>query len=91
MGLPRPDLTIYLDVPTDFTEKLLRQREQNTNTSADIHEQDMTYLATCRKTGRLAAEFYGWTVIQCVRDGAMRSIEDIHAEIYAHVKKCLED
>ena len=90
LGLPRPDLTIYLDVPTDFTEKLLRHREQDTNTTADIHEKDMQYLATCRKVGRKAAQYYGWTVIQCVRDGAMRSIEDIHEEIYHHVKKCLE-
>ena len=91
LKLPRPDLTIYLDVPTDFTEKLLRGREQSTNTQADIHEQDMAYLATCRQTGRAAAAFYGWTVIQCVRDGQMRSIEDIHQEIYEHVKKCLEE
>ena len=91
LKLPRPDLTIYLDVPTDFTEKMLRGREASTNTTADIHEQDMTYLATCRETGRKAAAYYGWTVIQCVKDGAMRSIEDIHEEIYAHVMKCLED
>ena len=90
LGLPCPDLTIYLDVPTDFTEKLLRGREESTNTKADIHEQDMNYLATCRKTGRKAAEFYGWTVINCVKDGQMRSIEDIHEEIYRHVKNCLE-
>lgn len=91
MGLPRPDLTIYLDVPTDFTEKLLRSREQNTNTRADIHEADTSYLATCRKMGREAASFYGWTVIECVKDGKMRSMEDIHEEIYRHVVKCLED
>ena len=91
LGLPRPDLTIYLDVPTDFTEKMLRGREQATNTHADIHEQDMDYLATCRKTGRAAAQFYGWTVIDCVKDGQMRSIEDIHEEIYRHVMRCLED
>ena len=90
LGLPRPDLVIYLDVPTDFTEKLLRGREAATNTSADIHEKDMSYLATCRETGRAAAKFYNWTVIDCVRDGAMRSIEDIHDEIYAHVMACLE-
>ena len=91
LGLPRPDLTIYLDVPTDFTEKLMRNREQNTGTKADIHEQDTEYLATCRRTGRAAAEFYGWTVIDCVKDGQMRSIEDIHEEIYRHVAACLED
>lgn len=91
LGLPRPDLTIYLDVPTDFTEKMLRHREQATNTKADIHEQDMSYLATCRQTGRAAAKHYGWTTIRCVENGAMRSMEDIHQEIYRHVLNCLED
>ncbi len=90
LGLPRPDLTLYLDVPTDFTEKLLRNREEATNTQADIHEKDMEYLTTCRNTGRAAAAFYGWTVIECVRNGKMRSIEDIHEEIYRHVRQCLE-
>ena len=91
LGLPRPDLTIYLDVPTDFTEKMMRSREAATNTKADIHEQDLDYLATCRRTGRAAAAFYGWTVIDCVKDGVMRSIEDIHEEIYRHVMVCLEE
>ena len=90
LGLPRPDLTIYLDVPTEYTEQLMRSREAATNTSADIHEKDLTYLATCRETGRTAANFYGWNVIQCVQDGNMRSIEDIHQEIYGLVKDCLE-
>lgn len=90
LGLPRPDLTIYLDVPTEYTEMLMRGREAATGTSADIHEQDLEYLAICRKTGKAAAEYYGWTVIQCVKDGKMRSIEDIHEEIYHHVKACLE-
>ena len=91
LGLPRPDLTIYLDVPTDFTEKMMRSREAATNTHADIHEQDLAYLATCRRMGRAAAGFYNWTVIECVRDGAMRSIEDIHEEIYRLVAASLED
>lgn len=91
LGLPRPDLILYLDVPTDFTETMMRRREQDTNTHADIHEQDLAYLAACRQSGKAAAEFYGWQVIQCVKDGAMRSIEDIHEEIYRLVRQCLED
>ena len=90
LGLPCPDLVIYLDVPTDYTEKMMRKREQDTNTTADIHEKDLQYLATCRETGRAAAEHYGWKVIHCVRDGQMRSIEDIHEEIYTAAKQCLE-
>ena len=91
LGLPKPDLVIYLDVPTAFTEAMMRRREQDTNTKADIHEQDMAYLATCRETGRAAARYYGWHVIDCVREGKMRSIEDIHEEIYRCVQKILED
>ncbi len=91
LGLPRPDLVIYLDVPTAFTEKLMRGREEATHTKADIHEQDTDYLATCRETGRAAAQYYGWTIINCVKDGAMRTIEDIHEEIYKHISACLED
>lgn len=85
LGLPKPDLVIYLDVPTDFTEQMLRKREADTDTKADIHEKDMAYLAECRETGRFAAAHYGWTVIQCVKDGKMRTIEDIHDEIYCRV------
>lgn len=91
LGMPKPDLTIYLDVPTEFTEKMMRHREAETNTHADIHEQDLGYLATCREMGRTAAKFYGWKVIQCVKDGKMRTIEDIHSEIYRLVSACLEE
>jgi len=91
LGMPKPDLTIYLDVPTAFTEKMMRSREAATNTHADIHEQDLAYLATCREMGRMAAQFYGWEVIQCVDGENMRSIEDIHEEIYRLVKQCMEE
>ena len=90
LGLPKPDLTIYLDVPTEYTEQLMRSREAATGTHADIHEQDLGYLATCRRMGRSAAAYYGWTVIDCVRDGKMRTIEDIHQQILGHVMACLE-
>lgn len=90
MELPVPDIVIYLDVPTELTGLNLRRREHDTNTVADIHEQNMDYLRICRSTGRQAAEFYGWTIVDCARDGKMRSIEDIHNEIFALVSKCLE-
>ena len=90
MELPKPDLVIYLDVPTYLTEQLLRQRENATHTHADIHEQNMDYLRLCRRTGLEAAEFYHWKVIRCEKEGELRSIEDIHEEIYHLVKQCLE-
>ena len=61
MGLPVPDLVLYLDVPTELTGQMLRRREHDTHTHADIHEQNMDYLRRCRATGLQAAKYYGWS------------------------------
>ena len=89
LELPRADLVLYLDMPTDFAVKLLRSREQSTNTTADIHEVDDTYLSTCRTAALQAAQVLGWTVIPCVENGQLRSIEDIHAQIWSLVSPLL--
>ena len=91
MGLPAPDLVLYLDMPTELSERLMRQREQNTHTHADIHEKDLEYLRVCRRTGLEAAAFYGWRVISCAKDGEVRSVEEIHEEIYTLVCRALRD
>ena len=90
MELPKPDLVIYLDMPTEVTEQLMRKRESDTQTKADIHEKDMDYLRLCRQTGLEAAAYYGWHVVHCAQDGQPRKIEEIHEEIYALVAQCLE-
>ena len=89
LGLPAPALVFYLDVPTELTEKMMRKREAETNTSADIHEQDDAYLRACRENAKKIAQTLGWQRIDCARDGALRSIEEIHEEIYALIKKML--
>ena len=84
MGLPRPDLVIYLDMPTERAVELLRSREAATHTQADIHELDTGYLAACRASALQAAQVLGWKKIPCLnQDGALRSIEEIHEEIWA--------
>ena len=90
MGLPKPDLVLYLDAPIELTEAQMRLRESETHTRADIHEKDLDYLRTCRATGRQAAEFYGWKIIQCAQGSVMRSRADIHEEVYRLTAKCLE-
>ena len=89
LELPRPDLVLYLDMPTEQAVQLLRSREQATNTTADIHEVDDGYLAACRAAALQAAKVLGWTVIPCVKDGRLRSIEDIHAEIWSKIEPLL--
>lgn len=86
MGLPRPTLVLYLDTDLEISLRQMTQRQDDTNTSADIHEKDFEYLAKCLEAGKIAAAHYGWKVINCVKDGQMRAIDDIAGEIYNIVK-----
>lgn len=90
LGLPEPDLVFYLDMPTQEAVRLLRTREAETNTRGDIHEVDQDYLTLCRQTALRAAEHYGWKRISCVdAQGRVRSIEDIHQEIWAALEQSI--
>ena len=91
MGLPKPDLVLWLDMPVEIAETLMRRRESDTSTKADIHERDDGYLHKCREVAQQAADYFGWTRVSCVRDGKLRSIEDIHEELYARVKSSLKE
>ena len=84
LGLPRPDLVLYLDMPTEQAVSLLRRREADTHTQGDIHETDTHYLAACRTCALQAAGLLGWQVISCVTStGELRTVEDIHQEVWS--------
>ena len=89
MKLPKPDLVVYLDVPVEVSESQMRRREAETNTKGDIHETDREYLVRCRETGLEAAKYYGWSVVNCADGGRMRTIDDIHSEVYRLVTEVL--
>ena len=86
LGLPRPDLVLYLDMPTGRAVENLRRRESSTHTSGDIHEVDTDYLALCRETALQAARCLGWRTISCVdAAGAVRAVEEIDEEIWTRI------
>ena len=91
LSLPKPDLTIFLDMPVPYAKQLMAQRANKiTNTmQKDIHESNEGYLQEAYDNACFVAERYNWTRIVCVRDGKVRSIEDIAGEILDTVKKIL--
>lgn len=89
LGLPGPDLVIYLDMPTEITEQMMRRREQAAGTHADIHERDEAYLKSCRANAKAVAEICGWTVIRCADGDRPRTPEDIHRQVLETVKGLL--
>ncbi len=89
LGLPKPDLVIYLDLPNQISEQMMRRREAATGTAADIHERDDAYLRRCRENAREVASVSGWQVINCARDDRIRTVEDIHQEAWELVSRLL--
>ena len=85
LGLPAPTRVLYLDMPTEVTERMMRRRESDTHTTADIHERDADYLRHCRENAAHVVERCGWTRIDCACGGAPRTIEDIHREVMDRV------
>lgn len=89
VGIPRPDLVIYLNVPVEASQKLLSGRYSGDDAKKDIHEKDVEYLNSCRTAASFIAEKSGWQVVECYKDGKMRTREDILEEILRIVDKVI--
>ena len=89
LGLPRPDLVIFLDVDLATSEARMRRREAKTGRSGDIHERDAAYLQHCLDTGHRAARHYGWRVVDFQKDGMERAVDEKHEEIFSIVRELL--
>ena len=81
LGIPTPDQVIYLQGDVTVSQKLMTGRYHGDESKKDIHEKDLDYMNRSRRAAEYCKDALGWTTIQCVRDGVMRSIEDIHGEI----------
>lgn len=97
LGLPEPDLVIFLDMPMDLRVALLEnyakkspQAPQALQTlPADIHERNLDYLRRAHICAGEIAGQLGWVRIEAGRGGGLRTADDIHAEIYAAVAKLI--
>jgi dTMP kinase len=90
MELPRPDVVLYMDIDLITCMNQMKVRQEKTNTKGDIHETHGEYLKACLKTGLAAARHLSWNKVRCLENGAMRSVSDIHEDIYNSVKGVLK-
>lgn len=86
LELPAPDVVIFLDMPADCAEKLMKKR----GNTEDIHERDKEYMKKCYLSAKSLSERYGWKRIKCGKNGIIRTKEDIHEEIFRAVMSELE-
>ncbi len=92
LELPKPDLIIFLDMPVKYAMELMKNRLNKINSSEvkDIHESDEGYLQKSYDNAVSVAQKYGWHRVSCVKDGTIRTIDDISEEIFNVFKECIK-
>lgn len=87
LGIPEPDMIVFLDVDPAISQQLMRERYHGDDSKKDIHESNVRYLLSCRKSARYAIEKLGWTVVKCDDGKRMRTIEEIGDELLEIIKQ----
>ena len=91
LKLPEPDVVFFLDMPIEYSIKLAESRgAYKSNTKKDIHEQNPDHLKNAYTIGKYVSEKYDWKVINCVENDCIKSIDEIHDEIYNAIKDDLD-
>lgn len=82
LKFPKPDITIFLHVPYEYSIELRKNRE-----SIDEHEKSPEHLKASEEAYIELSELYNWSRIECIKDNKLRSIEDINDEILKVIKE----
>lgn len=90
LGLPKPDLVIFLDMPVEVSQKLMSERYNGDESRKDIHEANVTYLHSCRKSALYAAEKLDWKVVKCFENDRILSIDEVTEKLLCLIKEVLQ-
>lgn len=92
-GIPEPDCQILLYANPAVAQRLVDKkghRDYVDGEKRDIHEADINHLKNASDAFLYCAEKFDWPVVECTPGGEMRSIEDIHEDVYSIVKAEIE-
>lgn len=90
-GLPVPDGVIFLDMPPAFSRRLINGRAEQQGSTKDIHERDEHYLGKCYQGYSDVADKYHWDRVKCICRSHIRSIDDIHEDVYAIARRIITE
>ena len=90
-GLPVPTKVIFLNMPTEYAEKLMENRANKITheEKKDIHERNKSHLQDAYNEACKLVKKYDWCEIHCVEDGRIKTREEIHEEVFRNVKNYL--
>lgn len=86
--LPVPTKVFFLNMPPEFAFELMKNRENKFTHEAqkDIHERDKNHIIDSYNAACDVAKKYNWVTIDCIKDNKIRTIEEIHEDIFSQIK-----
>lgn len=94
LEIPRPALNIVLHIPAEIAQKLVDkkgQREYLKGAKRDIHEADIKHLKRAEQAYLEIVKLFpkDFCLVECVENGRLLSIEEIHEKIRQIIKRVL--
>ena len=83
LGLPVPDVTVYLEMPPVISRSLIQKRAAETGRKVDIHEKDSEYMDRCYEAALYAADKLGWQVVPSFEGEGPRDLDLVFADLLA--------
>lgn len=87
LGVIKPDEVLFLYASFNLITEMRNRRVSNDGIKQDIHEMDLDYMKKVYDNAMFVADYLKWSMINCEKDGKMRTIDDIHEEVYSLIKK----
>ncbi|MCM1023778.1 MAG: deoxynucleoside kinase [Prevotella sp.] len=89
LGLPKPDLVIFLDMPVEISQRLMTGRYNGDEKRKDIHEANVEYLKLCRRSALYAAEKLDWRIVSCSSGDGALPVGEINGKLMTLIKEVL--
>lgn len=88
-GLPVPTKSFFLNMPPDYALKLMEHRKNKFTheEKKDIHERDKNHIIDSYNAACSLVDKYDWYEVKCVKDNQIRTVDDIHEEIFKEIMK----
>ena len=89
--LPIPTEVFFLNMPTEYAVKLMENRENKITheSKKDIHERDKNHLQDAYNEACKLVKKYNWYEVKCIKDEKIRTVEEIHEEIFNELKNLI--
>lgn len=90
-GIPKPTEVFFLNMSTAIAQELMKNRENKFSHTQekDIHERNSKHLEESYRAACSVSQKYGWYEIECAPNGKLKTVEEIHEEIYKEVKRSI--